>query len=176
MRLQKVQEFVVAVLWPNRLGTGFEGQVAWGWWLVDCSHKLGKRDRMANSGWRGDLCSDTHFFCHSSGKLGNTPWFHYELILAKQCYWALFHSLLLNVFEHSSEKPFLWTFLLLLFLSQSQDAALQVDLIMLCAKAFCYSINTVNKTFLRSFCCLWCWQRLSHEEAVQAGRLEEKVS
>lgn len=118
-------------------------------WLKPCSHELGKRGHIANLGWRKGLCSDTQLLCHSRGKLGNTLWFHCELILTSVT--ELFHSLLLNAFEISSQKSFLWTFLLLSFVFQSQDAALQVDLIMLGAQASHYSNILCTKYFLGAF-------------------------
>lgn len=87
MRLQRVQQFVVAVQWPNRLGIGFDCKVgslglAFSW-LMPCSHEVGKRDHMANSDWREDLCGDTRLLCHSSGELGSALWFRYELDLGQ---------------------------------------------------------------------------------------------
>lgn len=55
------------------------------------------------------------------------------------------------MFEISSEKSFLLTFLLLSFVFQSQDAALLVDLIMLGAQASHYRNILRTKCFLGAF-------------------------
>lgn len=141
-------------------------------WLKPCSHELGKRGHIANLGWRKGLCSDTQLLCHSRGKLGNTLWFHCELILTSVT--ELFHSLLLNAFEISSQKSFLWTFLLLSFVFQSQDAALPSRPHHAGCSSFSLQQHTVYKIFLRSFCYLWFSQRMSLEEVIQARRVEEK--
>lgn len=117
-------------------------------WLKPC-FPWGKETIFAKLGWRDTSEVTTQLLCYSSGKVGNTLWFHSELILTSVT--ELFHSPLLNVFEISSEKSFLLTFLLLSFVFQSQDAALWVDLIMLGAQAsHCRNILCINY-FLGAF-------------------------
>lgn len=136
-------------------------------WLKSC-FPWGKETTFANLGWRADLCSDTQLLCHSSGKVGNTLWFHYEMILTSVT--ELFHSPLLNVFEISSEKSSVDFSAVVFCISVPRCSTL--------TRAGCSSFSlqkhTVYKMFLRRFCCLWCSQWVSLDETIQTGRVEEK--